>query len=103
MCTLITASHLVGPAHLREHADFDVLYVSTRDGKRDNVFRFAGRGAGMTADTASVINHLGPFHIAGSGLEHEKSSFSAVWVNSDYTTRIEKQQNFHQNWGLFEL
>ena len=60
---LIAARHLVRAPHLRPDADIDVLDVSSRDTDGHDVFRFAGRGARMTADAAGVVNHLRPLHV----------------------------------------
>ena len=59
---LITARHLVRAARLRKDADIDVLHISTRDTERNDVFRFARGGAGMTADTAGMVDDFGPLH-----------------------------------------
>src|SRR5438552_2955314 len=59
---LIAARHLMRAAHLREHADIDVLDVSARYSDRHHVFRLASRGAGMTTDTAGVVDYLGPLN-----------------------------------------
>src|SRR3990172_1419372 len=94
---LIAPSNLMGPTHLRKDAHLDVFYVGPRNRKRNKIFRLAGRSASMATDAAGVIDHLGPFHVTRLGLKHEKSSSPAVWVNSDYITRAEKQKNSSSN------
>jgi len=59
---LIAARHLMRAAHLRKHADVDVLDVSARDTYGHDIFRLAGSGAGMTPDTAGVIDDLRPLN-----------------------------------------
>ena len=60
---LITARDLMRPASLRKHADIDMLDVRSRHANRDHVFRLAGGRARVTADTAGVIDYLGPLHL----------------------------------------
>jgi hypothetical protein len=62
MRALIAARHLVRATHGGKHTNVNVLYVSSRNRKRYQVFRFAGGGARVTADAACVIDHLGPLH-----------------------------------------
>ena len=61
---LIAPRHLMRAAHLRKHADIDMLDVSTRHAYGNDIFRFAGCRAGMTTDTTGVIDHLGPLNTA---------------------------------------
>ena len=69
----------MGSTHVRKNAYVHVLYVGTRNGKRDKVFRFTGSSAGMATDAACVIDHLGPFDVSYLGLRHERSSFPPVF------------------------
>ena len=62
MRALIAARHLMRAPHGGKHANVNVLYVSSRNRKRYQVFRFTGGGARVTADAACVIDHLGPLH-----------------------------------------
>jgi hypothetical protein len=59
---LITARNLVRPAHLRKHPDVNVLNVRSGDAYWNNIFRFASGGAGVTADTAGMVNDLCPLN-----------------------------------------
>ena len=60
MGALIAARYLVRAPDLRKVADIDVLDVSTRDADGNDIFRFAGGGAGVTTDTTRMVDHLGP-------------------------------------------
>ena len=62
-CALIAARYLVRAARLGRDADVDVLYIGARDADRNNVFRLAGSGAGMTTDATSVVDDLGPLNL----------------------------------------
>ena len=62
MRALIAARHLMRASSLRKLSNINVLDVGTRHRERHFVFRFAGGRAGMTADAARVIDHLGPLH-----------------------------------------
>jgi hypothetical protein len=62
MRALIAARYLMRAPHLREHTDVDVLDVGARDADGNDVFRFARRSAGVTADAAGVIDYFGPLH-----------------------------------------
>ena len=63
MRALIAARDLVRAARLGKDADVDVLYIGARDADRNNVFRLAGSGAGMTTDATSVVDDLGPLNL----------------------------------------
>jgi hypothetical protein len=65
MGTLITAGHLVRAPRLRKLANINVLYVGARHRQRYFVFRFTGGRAGVTANTARVVNDLGPLDVGG--------------------------------------
>src|SRR5882672_5145895 len=84
MRTLITAGHLVRAAHLwkNAYAYVDVLDIGPRDADGHDVFRLARRRARMTADTASVVDDLGP-------LDWRVSS----WLWLDHTFRFETGKN----------
>lgn len=62
MRALIAARDLMRAPHGGKHTNVDVLYVSARDRKRYQVFRFAGSRAGVTANAARVVDDLGPLH-----------------------------------------
>ena len=62
MRALITARDLMRPASLRKHADIDMLDVGARHPDGHQVFRLAGSRTRVAADTASVIDDLGPLH-----------------------------------------
>jgi hypothetical protein len=62
MRALITTRHLVRAARLRENTHVDMLDVSSRHADRDYVFRLASSRAGMTSDTAGMVDDLGPLH-----------------------------------------
>ncbi|MGH9879790.1 MAG: hypothetical protein ACRD6N_00040 [Pyrinomonadaceae bacterium] len=62
---MIATRDLMRAAGLGEDADIDVLDISTRDGKWNQVFRLAGGRAGMTPDATGVVNNLGPFDTLG--------------------------------------
>lgn len=53
----------MGSTCLGKNSDVDVLHIGARDADRNNVFGFAGRRAGMTTDTTSVVDHLGPLDL----------------------------------------
>ena len=59
---LIATGHLVRATHLWKHTDIDVLDVGARHPDGHHVFRLAGSRTRMAADTASVIDDLGPLH-----------------------------------------
>ena len=59
---LIAARHLMSASRLRKHADVDVFDVCARDGKRNEIFRLARGGAGVTADAARMVDYLGPLN-----------------------------------------
>jgi len=58
--TLIAARYLMCAAYLGKHSYVDVLDIGAGDANRHDILRLAGGRAGMTADAASVVNHLGP-------------------------------------------
>ena len=89
---MITACDLVRASRLREGADVDVLDVSARDGKGNEVFRLAGGRAGMTANAAGVIDYLGPLDsrcLDLLRLEHERSvvDISGLTLRAQTITR----------------
>ena len=52
---------------LREDADVDVLHVGARDAERHLVLGLAGRGAGVAADAAGLVDDLPPTRTFGPG------------------------------------
>ena len=82
MGALITARHLVRAAHLWKHAHVDVLDIGPRDADGHDVFRLARRRARVTANTASLVDDLGP-------LDWRVSS----WLWLDHTFRFETGEN----------
>ena len=60
---LIATRNLMGPSRLRKDSDVHVLHIRARDADRDDVFGLAGGRAGMTTDTTSVVDHLGPLDL----------------------------------------
>src|SRR5215831_10113994 len=62
MGALITARHLMRPAHLGKDTDIDVLDVGAGHTNGHNVFGLAGGGTRVTADAPCVIDYLGPLH-----------------------------------------
>ena len=63
MRALVATRYLVGAARLGKDADVNVLDVGAGDAEWDDVFRFAGSGAGMTTDATRVVDHLGPLNL----------------------------------------
>ena len=63
VCALIATRNLVGPSCLRKNSDVDVLNIRARDAEGDDVFGLAGGRAGMTTDTTSVVDYLGPLDL----------------------------------------
>jgi hypothetical protein len=62
MSALIAACDLVRAARLRKDTDVNVFDVSARDGERNEILRFARSRTRVTADTARVVNYLGPLN-----------------------------------------
>src|SRR6185436_7866447 len=62
--TLVAAGDLMGPASLRKNTYVDVLDIGTRDRKRHQIFRLAGRCAGVTTNTPGLVDDFGPLHRA---------------------------------------
>ena len=62
MRALIATCDLMRATNLREDTDIDVLDVGARHPDGHHVFRLAGSRTRMAADTASVIDDLGPLH-----------------------------------------
>ena len=52
--------------NLRKYADIDVLDIRARYPDRHHVFGFAGCGAGVTANTARVVDDFRPLHGIGA-------------------------------------
>src|SRR6185295_5842890 len=77
MSTLVAARYLMSASRLWKDADIDVFDVGARDGKGNEILRLTCRCAGMTADTACVVNYLGPlnrvrlFHHRGSAWKRD--------------------------------
>ena len=59
---LIASRYLMSAARLGEHAYVDVFDVRARDGKRNQIFRLARGRTRVTADTARMVNYLGPLN-----------------------------------------
>ncbi len=59
---LVAARHLKRSARLGEDPDVHVLDVGAGDPERDLVLGLAGRGAGVAADAALVVDDFGPDH-----------------------------------------
>src|ERR1044072_1079436 len=77
--TLVTAGDLVRAARLREDAHVDVLDVSARHRKWNQIFRLAGSGAGVTTNATSLVDDLGPLHRSILWFfEHQRSGFG-IW------------------------
>ena len=57
---LIAARYLMRAANSGKDTDVNVFHVRSRYPNRYDVFRFAGGGAGVTANAARVVDHLGP-------------------------------------------
>jgi len=64
MRALVAAGDLVSSSGLRKHSDVNVLDVSACDRDRNYVFRFARSRAGVTSNTASVVDYLCPLNRA---------------------------------------
>jgi len=68
MSALVTASDLMRAAHIRKHADIDVLDVRARYRQGNKVLRFARGRARVAANAARVVNNLRP--LDGAFLDH---------------------------------
>jgi len=80
MSALVAACYLVCASCLWKDSDIDVFDVGARDGERNEILRLARRSACVTADTACMVNYLGPLNRVG--LFHHRCS---AWER-DYTT-----------------
>ena len=95
---LVAARHLEGAPRLGEDPDVDILDVGAGDGQRHLVLRLARRGAGMAADTALVVDDLGPARghgvgLCGERLCHEYSLQYAVRGLLDHARQCGKPPN----------
>jgi hypothetical protein len=70
--TLVAACNLVGAPCLRINSYVDVLYVCSRNGKRNQVFRLASSGACVTSDTPGLVDNLCPLLWSGLRATIEK-------------------------------
>src|SRR6185436_8696380 len=80
MSALVAACYLVCASCLWKDSDIDVFDVGARDGERNEILRLARRSACVTADTACMVNYLGPLNRIR--LFHHRCS---AWER-DYTT-----------------
>ena len=58
--TLVASCDLMRTPGLREHTNIDMLDIRTGDREWDIVLGLTGSRARVTADTARVVNNLGP-------------------------------------------
>src|SRR6185369_6466542 len=83
---LIAACDLVCAARLWEGADVDVFDVSARDGEWNEILRLARSRTRVTADTARVVDYLGPLNRVRP-FHHRSSRWEARLYHTRLTNR----------------
>jgi hypothetical protein len=85
MSALIAARNLMCAASLRKDAYVDMFHVGSGDGKRNEIFRLTGSGAGMTTNASRLVDDLGPLHRPALWLFNH-GIFANYWLHGQ--TRI---------------